>query len=137
MQHFAVLSAVALFGAGLGWIALFSGVVAPVSFKDMDHGRADRHVRRVIKSGHGPLALLCALGAVAALLGQAVAAAAVGALAAGVFLLSRWALAPRTDERPPPGGKRKLQTARIVAAAFTASMAPVLIAAIVLAGLGI
>ena len=29
-------------GMALGWTMLFSFVVAPVSFKDMDQGRADR-----------------------------------------------------------------------------------------------
>lgn len=130
MDHFALSTAIALFGAGIGWVALFSGVVAPVSFADLDHGRANRHVRAVIKRGHGVLAGLVLLGSAAAFFGGALGGAVIGGIAAGVFVLCQWALAPREDSRPPPGGKRKLQTVRVVAAMLTAAMAPVLLVAI-------
>jgi hypothetical protein len=121
---------VALLGACLGWIALFSGVVAPISFKDMDHGRANRHVRRVMKQGHTILALLSFAAAAAAALGGAPGAGIIAAIVGVVILLAQFALAPREDDRPPPGGKRKLQTARVVAAGLTAMMAPLLLVAI-------
>ena len=130
MNEMLVSVAVALLGASLGWIALFSGVVAPVSFKDMDHGRANRHVRRVMKQGHTVLALLCFAGAGAAALGGAPGAGVIAAVVGVVILLAQFALAPRDDDRPPPGGKRKLQTARVVAAGLTALMAPLLLVAI-------
>jgi hypothetical protein len=51
--------------------------------------------------------------------------------------LARWALAPREDDGPPPGGKRKLGTARIVASALTAMIMLVVLAGIVLIALKI
>ncbi len=128
---------IALIGASLGWIALFSGVVAPISFKDMDHGRANRHVRRVMKLGHTPLALLAFAGAGALALGGAPGAGLIASIGAVVLLLAQWALAPRDDNRPPPGGRRKLQTSRIVAAGLTAMMAPLFIVAIGMAIAGL
>jgi hypothetical protein len=128
---------IALMGASFGWIALFSGVVAPVSFKDMDHGRANRHVRRVMRMGHTPLAILAFAGAGAAAAGGAPGGGLLAAMAGIVLLLAQWALAPRDDTRPPPGGKRKLQTSRIVAAGFTALMAPLFLVAIGLAIAGV
>jgi hypothetical protein len=130
-------TAIALMGASLGWIALFSGVVAPISFKDMDQGRANRHVRRVMKVGHTPLALLSFAGGAAAAFGGAFGAGLIAAVVGVVLLLAQWALAPRDDSHPPPGGRRKLGTARIVAAGLTAMMAPLLIVAIGMAIAGV
>jgi hypothetical protein len=137
MEQIGTSAAIALYGAGIGWVALFSGVVAPVSFADLDHGRANRHVRSVIKRGHGALAILVLLGAGAAFMAGSIGGALIGAIAGGVFFLCQWALAPREDSRPPPGGKRKLQTVRIVSAMLTTAMAPVLLVAIGLAAAGI
>ncbi len=120
----------------LGWTMLFTFVVAPVSFKDMDVGRADRHVRRVIKQGHGPLAIVCVLAGIAALVSGAYAAATIVILCAVFYAMCQWALAPRTDSKPL-GATRKLKTARVVASGLTAFVMPVLIAAIVLTRLGI
>ncbi|MET0183793.1 MAG: hypothetical protein ABW199_13010, partial [Caulobacterales bacterium] len=90
-----------IFGAiALGWTSLFTFIVAPVSFKDMDRGRADRHVRRVIKQGHGPLAILCVLAGVLALMSGAYAGATVAVLCAIFYAMCQWALAPRDDPRP-------------------------------------
>ena len=58
IQAYTQQIALVLAGMALGWTALFCFVVAPVSFKDMDYGRADRHVRRIIKAGHGALSAL-------------------------------------------------------------------------------
>jgi hypothetical protein len=128
---------VALLGAAFGWVVLFSGIVAPISFKDMDHGRANRHVRRVMKQGHAILAGFSLAGGGAAALAGAPGAGIVAAIVGVVVLLARFALAPRDDDRPPPGGKRKLQTARVVAAGLTAMMAPLLLVAIGLAIAGV
>ena len=129
-------SAIILAGAGLGWIALFSFVVAPVAFKSWDVGRADRLVRNVIKSGHGMLAFLALLSGAAALLSGAIAGATVAAIAAIFALCCQWALAPRDDPRPIMG-RKVMKTARVVAAALTALIMPVLIASIVLTQMGI
>ncbi|MGE3141977.1 MAG: hypothetical protein AB7L65_01540 [Hyphomonadaceae bacterium] len=122
-------------GMALGWTMLFSFVVAPVSFKDMDQGRADRHVRRVIKQGHGALAGVCVLAAVAALASGAYAAATIAIVCGVFYVMCQWALAPRDDK--PIGGHRKLKTARIVASGLTALVMPILIACMVLTRLGI
>lgn len=137
MQEWLSSIGVALLGASFGWVVLFSGVVAPVSFKDMDHGRASRHVRRVMKQGHAVLAGLSFAGGGATALGGAPGAGVIAAIVGAVVLLAQFALAPRDDDRPPPGGKRKLQTARIVAAGLTAMMAPLLLVAIGLAIAGV
>ncbi len=129
-------SATVFAAAGLGWIALFSFVVAPVAFKSWDVGRADRLVRNVIKSGHGILAFLALLSGVAALFSGAVGGAVVAAMAAIFALCCQWALAPRTDEKPIMG-RKVMKTARVVASALTALIMPVLLASIVLTQMGI
>lgn len=129
--------ALVLAGMTLGWTAMFSFIVAPQAFRDLDQGRASRFVRNAMRGGHPALALFCFAGAGVGVLGGAIAGAGVLSLAGVLYLLARWALAPRDDTRPPPGGKRKLQTARIVASGLTAMIMPVVIAAIVLISLGI
>ncbi len=126
-----------VFGAvALGWTMMFAFIVAPVSFADMDVGRADRHVRRVIKQGHGPLALVCVLAGILALASGAYAGATIAILCAVFYAMCQWALAPRTDARPV-GATRKLKTARIVASGLTLLVMPVLITAMVLTHFGI
>jgi hypothetical protein len=122
-------------GMALGWTMLFSFVVAPVSFREMDQGRADRHVRHVIKSGHGLVAAVCILAAIAAALGGAFGAAATAAICGVFYIMCQWALAPRDDK--VLFGHRKLKTARIVASGLTALVMPVLVAVMVLAWMGI
>lgn len=123
-------------GVALGWTALFSFIVAPVSFKDMDAGRADRHVRRVIKQGHGPLAIVCVAAGILALMSGAYAGATIAVLCAIFYAMCQWALAPRDDPRPV-GARRVMKTARVVASGLTAFVMPVLIAAMVLTRMGI
>ncbi|MES1200943.1 MAG: DUF4149 domain-containing protein [Pseudomonadota bacterium] len=122
-------------GASLGYITLFSFVLSPVAFQNMDAGRAERLVKHVIKSGHGLLALIALLSAVAALLSGAVGGALVAAVAAVFALMCQWALAPREDK--PLGGHRVVKTARIVASGLTFALAPILVGAIALTMLGI
>lgn len=136
MSDYAQQIALVLAGIAMGWTMLFSFIVAPVSFSDMDQGRADRHVRRVIKRGHGIVAGVCVLAALCALVSGAIAGSIV-ALLCGVFaVMCQWALAPRDDARPI-GGTRKLKTARVAASGLTAFLIPVLLAVIVLTRLGI
>ncbi len=135
MQALAQSTAVVLASISLGWIMLFSFVLAPVAFKTFDQGRAERLVKQVMNSGHGLLGLIAIGAGVAAFASGAVAGAAVAAVA-GVFAFQcRFALAPREDK--PIKGHRVLKTARIVASSLTAFIMPVLIAAIVLTILGI
>lgn len=136
MTMFAQQLALVFAGIAFGWTALFSFVVAPVSFKDMDTGRADRHVRRVIKQGHGLVALICVCAAAAALMAGAVAGAVIAAMCAVFYIMCQWALAPRDDPRPIMGS-RKLKTARVVASGLTAFVMPVLIAVMVLTQMGV
>lgn len=130
MQDIALATAIILAGAGLGWISLFSFVLAPVAFKQFDAGRAERMVKHVMNSGHGLLGLIAFCSAIASLMAGAVAGAAVAAVAGMFAFMCKFALAPRDDK--PIKGHRVLKTARIVASGLTAFIAPVLIAAIVL-----
>ena len=129
-------SAIVLAGAALGWIALFSFVVAPVAFKSWDVGRADRLVRNVIKSGHGILAFLALLSGALALFSGATGGAIIAAVAAVFALCCQWALQPRTDPKPAMGHK-VMKTARIVAAGLTAAIMPILIVSIFLTRMGV
>lgn len=122
MEHLTLTVALVLAGATLGWTAFFSFIVSPQAFRDLDAGRANRFVRNAMKNGHPTLAALAFASAVLALLGAAFAGAGVMAVAGGMYLMATWALAPRDDALPPPGGKRKLATARIVAAGLTAGI---------------
>lgn len=136
IQAYAQQIALVLAGMALGWTALFSFVVAPVSFKDMDYGRADRHVRRIIKAGHGALAILCFAAGAFALIAGAVAGAVIAALCACFYLMCQWTLAPRDDPRPA-GARRQMKGQRIVASLLTAGGMPLMITAAVLTRLGI
>jgi hypothetical protein len=119
-----------LAGAVIGWVTLFSFVLSPVAFRNMDAGRAEALVKHVIKSGHGLMALIALLSGAAALLSGAIAGAAVAALAALFAVMCQWALSPRSDK--PIGGHRVVKTARIVASALTFALAPILVVAIIL-----
>ncbi|MGE0046182.1 MAG: hypothetical protein AB7J28_01995 [Hyphomonadaceae bacterium] len=136
IEDYARLLALVAAGMALGWTALFSFVVAPVSFKDMDYGRADRHVRRIIKAGHGALAALCFIAGAFALLAGSIAGAVIAAITAVFYLMCQWTLAPRDDPRPP-GGKRNMKGQRIVASLLTAGGMPLMLASAVLTRLGI
>jgi hypothetical protein len=135
MEATAQAFAIVLAGASLGWIALFSFVLAPVTYKTLDGGRAERLVRNVMRSGHGLLGLIALASSIAALLGGAVAGACVAAVASVFAFMCQFALAPREDK--PIKGRRVMKTARIVASGLTAFIMPVLIASIVLTLMGI
>jgi len=136
LQSYAILLALFLAGMTIGWTALFSFVVAPVSFKDMDYGRADRHIRRIIKSGHGALALLCLAMGGFALISGALAAALVALMTSVFYAMCQWTLAPR-DDKTIPGMRRNMKTQRVVASLLTAIGMPLMLIAGVLAYLGV
>jgi hypothetical protein len=137
MSDFGAGLALIFAGAALGWTGFFSFVVAPMAFRDLDQGRADRFVRNAMRNGHPVLAGLAWIAAGGALIAGALAGAVVLALAGAMYLLARWTLAPREDKRPPPGGKRVLKTSRIVASGMTAFIMLLVLAGAVLAGLKI
>jgi hypothetical protein len=120
MDRFAQELSLVLAAFAAGWTAYFSFMIAPQAFRDLDQGRADRFVRNAMKNGHPLAALVCVGSAVFAALSGAMGGATAIGLCAGMYLMAAWALAPRTDTRPPPGGKRVLKTARIVASMITA-----------------
>lgn len=135
MQATAQALAIVLAGASLGWIMLFSFVLSPVAFKQMDAGRAERLVKNVMNSGHGILGLIAICAGIAALVSGAVAGAAVAAVGGIFAFMCKFALAPRDDK--PIKGHRVLKTARIVASGLTAFIIPILVASIVLTLMGI
>ena len=135
MQQIAQVTTFVLAGMGIGWIALFSFVVSPVSYTTFDGGRAERIVKAIMQRGHGLLGVICFFAAIAALVAGAVAGASVAGIAGLFAFMCRFALAPREDK--PIKGRRVLKTARIVASGLTAVIMPVLLASGVLTALGI
>ena len=135
MTEIAQVTTFVLAGMGIGWIALFSFVLSPVSYTTFDGGRAERIVKAVMNRGHGLLGLLAFFAAIAALMAGAIAGASVAAVAGVFAFLCKFALAPRADK--PLQDRRVIKTARIVASGLTAFIMPVLVAAIVLTALGI
>lgn len=120
--------ALVLIGAALGWTALFSFVVAPGAFKDLDRGRADRYVRNIIQSGHLIPAALCVAAAAAAFLGRAPGAALVAIVTACLFVVARFAIAP---------GARRRSITRVLASGITALLMPMTAAGAALAAFGV
>ena len=120
--------------AASGWTA--SVIVANSAFDGLDHGRADRMLRKVIAATAGFQAALLGIATGAALLSNARAAAIVAGVSALGFLSNVWTLAPRRD-RAPEGLKKKNSTQRVVAVALTLLMTFVALTAGVLAVIGL
>jgi hypothetical protein len=136
MTELALALSLVLGGSALGWTAYFSFQAAPQAVRDLDAGRANRYIRNAMRGGHGVVAMICFLAGVSGLIGGAVAGAIVFALSGAFYLLARWTLSPREDARPAMG-RRKLSTARIVAAGLTASLMILVLAGTVLVALQI
>lgn len=138
MDLVSIMHAVAALCAGgaaaSGWTAAV--IVANTAFDGLDHGRADRMLRKVIAATAGFQALLLGIGFGAALLSGARAAAIVAGVAALGFLSNVWTLAPRRD-KAPEGLKKKNSTQRVVAVALTLMMTIVALAAAIMATLGL
>lgn len=118
-----ILHAVAALCAGgaaaSGWTA---GVItANTAFDGLDHGRADRMLRKVITATAGFQAALLGIATGAALISNARAAAIVCGVCALGFLSNIWTLAPRR-EKALPGARKKTSTQRVVAVALTLLM---------------
>jgi hypothetical protein len=135
MSSLPLTLAILLAGVTLGWTAFFSFFVAPQAFRDLDAGRANRFVRNAMKVGHPTLAGVAFAAGLSAFWGGSIAGGGVMALCGGLYLMAAWALAPRDDKLPPPGGKRKLSTARVVAAGLTAGIMALVVIGVVLIGL--
>ena len=132
---FHALSALAAGGAtASGWTAAV--IVANTSFDGLDHGRADRHLRRVLVNTAGFQAILLAIAAALAVLSGAWAAFVTSAIAALGFFSNVWTLAPRKD-KTPEGMHRRHSTMRIVAVALSLIFTLTALTAGVLAALGI
>jgi hypothetical protein len=133
-----ILHAVAAMLAGgaaaSGWTAAV--IVANTAFDGLDHGRADRMLRRVISATAGFQAALLGIATGVALLSGATAAGIVCAVAALGFLSNVWTLAPRRD-KAPEGLRKKNSTMRVVAVALTLIVTLASVAAGVMAALGI
>jgi hypothetical protein len=138
MDFVSILHAVAALCAGgaaaSGWTGAV--IVANSAFDGLDHGRADRMLRKVLAATAGFQAALLGVATGAALLSNSRAAAIVAGVAALGFLSNVWTLAPRRD-RAPDGLKKKNSTQRVVAVALTLVMTLTALAAGVMAAFGI
>lgn len=128
MQHAFLSLALVLAGTALGWSAFFSFVAAPIAFRDLDQGRADRYLRNIIESGHLVPASIAALAAGAAFAGGGPGAAGLLLIAAFLFVVARFAVSP---------GARRRASTRILASGLTALLIPVTAAGALLAAIGI
>lgn len=138
MDWLSIMHAVAAMCAGgaaaSGWTAAV--IVANTAFDGLDHGRADRMLRKVITATAGFQAALLGIAAGAALLSNARASAIVAGVSALGFLSNVWTLAPRRD-KAPEGLRKKNSTARVVAVALTLMMTLAALAAAIMAAFGI
>ena len=133
-----ILSAVAAMlcgaAAASGWTA--SVIVANTAFDGLDHGRADRMLRKVIVATAGFQAAMMGIAAGAALLSGATAAGIVAIVTALGFFSNVWTLAPRRD-KAPEGLRKKNSTMRVVAVSLTLIMTLAALIAGVMAVLGV
>jgi hypothetical protein len=120
--------------AASGWTA--SVIVANTAFDGLDHGRADRTLRKVIVATAGFQAALMGLAAGAAILSGATAAGIVAIVTALGFFSNVWTLAPRRD-KAPEGLRKKNSTMRVVAVSLTLIMTLAALVAGVMAVLGV
>ena len=138
MDFFAVMHAAAALCAGgaaaSGWTAAV--IVANTAFDGLDHGRADRMLRKVIAATAGFQAALLGIATGAALLSGARAAAIVAGVSALGFLSNVWTLAPRRD-KAPEGLRKRSSTQRVVAVALTLIMTLAALTAGVMAAIGV
>ena len=105
--------------AASGWTAAV--IVANTAFDGLDHGRADRMLRKVLVATAGFQTALMAIAGGAALFSGATAAGIVSFVTALGFFSNVWTLAPRRD-KAPEGLKKKNTTMRVVAVSLTLIM---------------
>lgn len=120
--------------AASGWTAAV--ITANTAFDGLDHGRADRMLRKVISATAGFQAALLGIAAGATLITGARVAAIVCGLCALGFLSNIWTLAPRR-EKAPPGMRKKNTAQRVVAVSLTLIMTITALSGGILAAFGI
>lgn len=122
------------FAVGGAWIAIV--VVPNASFDQLDHSRADRHVREVVRTGSTPVAIALLVAAACALLGAAYAASAVAALSAFGFFTNRWTLAINSKKASGSGDSKNYKSQRAVAVGLSLAFSLVAITAGIMAAIG-
>lgn len=120
--------------AASGWTAAV--IVANTAFDGLDHGRADRMLRKVIVATAGFQAALLGIAAGCALLSGATASGIVAVVAALGFLSNVWTLAPRRD-KAPEGLRKKNSTMRVVSVSLTLIMTLAALTAGIMVTLGV
>ena len=128
--------ALSLASLTIGWTACLCFFVAPLAFGTLK-GRGEGFVRRLIRQGHGFLALFALLSGGLALIGGAIGGAAVMATAGVFFFMAQWTLSPANTSEPVPGVRntsRKQQ--RVTASLLTAFIMPVVLVGMLMIGLG-
>jgi hypothetical protein len=120
--------------AASGWTAAV--IVANTAFDGLDHGRADRMLRKVIVATAGFQTALMGIAAACAFLSGAMAAAIVSVITALGFFSNVWTLAPRRD-KAPEGLRKKNTTMRVVAVSLTLIMTLAALVAGVMVALGV
>lgn len=132
LHAFAAMTAGA--AAASGWTAAV--IVANTAFDGLDHGRADRHLRKVLVATASFQAILMAAAAGCAILSGALAAFVAAVISALGFLSNMWTLAPRKD-KAPDGLHKRNSTMRILAVSLTLIITLLAATSGVLASLGI
>lgn len=125
--------ALALASLTIGWTACLCFFVAPLAFRTLK-GRGESFVRRLIRQGHGFLGLFALIAAGLALIGGAVAGAAVMATAGAFFFLAQWTLAPQNQSDPVPGVRTNRKHSRVAASLLTAFIMPVVLVGMFMIG---
>ncbi len=120
--------------AASGWTAAV--IVANTAFDGLDHGRADRMLRKVLVATAGFQTALMGMAAAGALVSGAMAAGIVAAVTALGFFSNVWTLAPRRD-KAPEGLRKKNSTMRVVAVSLTLIMTLAALVAGVMAVIGV
>ena len=110
--------AILLMGLAVG-AAWIMAIVAPnCSYDRLDAGRADGHVRQLLKSASDPIAFVLLAAGAMAILGGALGAGITSFLAAFGFFTNRWTLSSLKG-KAPAGVKRRRKSQRVVAVSLT------------------
>jgi hypothetical protein len=129
--------ALSLSSLTIGWTACLCFLVAPMAFGTLK-GRAENFVRRLIRQGHGFLAMFALLAAGAALIGGAIGGAAVMGSCGVLFFLAQWALSPKNASEAVPGVRNTSRRhARVTASLLTAFIMPIVLVGMVMIGANI
>jgi hypothetical protein len=118
----------------IGWTACLCFFVAPLAFTTLK-GRAENFVRRLIRQGHGFLAMFSLISAACALFAGSMAGAVVMAACGFSFFLAQWTLHPDNESEAVPGVRNtSRKRLRVTASLMTAMVMPLVLIGIVLIG---